>query len=495
MSSKETPFIKKPTAPLVRKSHPNPSGRSAGELGKAHQPDTIKINFNDDELYALLPTGRDKPPQVPFPISQEGELLLMKPDLLIGCHVKCKSWPRLASETATKAWSTWENRLKPTYERKWCNLGINELIKMSQIELPVNKNLLYAALGFWSRNCNAFLFPPVPMTVTLRDVLALTGLPVVGPEIPSLVRHELPEFFKKYRTMDSVRLIEYMANHPPKRKRVDHFLFLWTLVCRYIFCTASGKVTAEYKEIAYELATGKKLALGSMLLGATYHHIAHMVSNEPFTRLGGNLWIVQLWLLAYFPQLQSSVLDTSMPIGRSLMSCRTKMTQTRKFFKFFSCLKDKPPLRFTYCFSRLPESGRIMKASTINLDETYEMWKSFLSTRFLHVGATFKPTITGTTTCFELYWPALCARQFGLIQVIPAPPLLPLEERYKASESRVHRLLNDGFHFKLSKVGKASSIVTNEFDQWWSLRLPYLQQKVEASGKFLDLLLSTSSHL
>ncbi|XP_065854978.1 uncharacterized protein [Euphorbia lathyris] len=334
MSSKKPLLSKKSTAPTVKKSQPKPPRQSAVELEKTHQPDAIKISFNDDELYALLPDGRDKPPQVPFPLAHEGELL-MKLNLLTGKHVKSKSWPRLGSEKATKAWSTWVNRLKPTYERKWCNLGINELIKMSQIELPANKNLLYAALGFWSCNCNAFLFPVVPMTVTLRDVLALTGLPVVGPEIPSLVRYELPEYFKNHRSVDSVVMIEYMANHPPRNKRVDHILFLWTLVCRYIFCTASGKVTAEYKEIAYELGNGKKLALGSMLLGATYHHIAHVVSTEPFARLGGNLWIVQLWLLAYFPQLRSSPLNTSMPIGRSLMSCITKITQTNKFFNFF----------------------------------------------------------------------------------------------------------------------------------------------------------------
>ena len=51
-------------------------------------------------------------------------------------------------------------------------------------------NLIQGALRFWSPDYNSFIFPKGPMFVTLRDMYYLTGLPILGFDIPCLIDPE-----------------------------------------------------------------------------------------------------------------------------------------------------------------------------------------------------------------------------------------------------------------------------------------------------------------
>ena len=75
--------------------------------------------------------------------------------------------------------------LRPSFEPLWKALGINDLISLTMQPMPVCKELLYGALQFWSRGSNLFIFPHGAMSITLRDVVALTGLPITGLESPA----------------------------------------------------------------------------------------------------------------------------------------------------------------------------------------------------------------------------------------------------------------------------------------------------------------------
>ena len=78
----------------------------------------------------------------------------------------------------TKGWKDWYYRVSQVYAGTWEKYGIGRCITLSLSEMPKNESLLIAASYFWSDALNAFLFGHGPFTLTLADVLMLTGLDV-----------------------------------------------------------------------------------------------------------------------------------------------------------------------------------------------------------------------------------------------------------------------------------------------------------------------------
>jgi hypothetical protein len=71
-------------------------------------------------------------------------------------------------------------RLAPTKLGRWKMLGINEKIRASKYEIPINPCLLISLITFWSLVTNTFSFPERYMTLTVADVFALTCLRPMG---------------------------------------------------------------------------------------------------------------------------------------------------------------------------------------------------------------------------------------------------------------------------------------------------------------------------
>ena len=71
----------------------------------------------------------------------------------------------------------------------------------------------------------------------------------------------------------------------------------------YIFFSTFGKLAMEYLPLAKTLALGWPYALGTLLLALVYQAMSKYLSDEPYHRVGGAFWIVQMWLFAYFLDL------------------------------------------------------------------------------------------------------------------------------------------------------------------------------------------------
>ena len=56
------------------------------------------------------------------------------------------------------SWSTWVVRMALSKLSKWKTLGINEAIRASKYEIPINPSLLTSLLCFWSPVTKIFLF-------------------------------------------------------------------------------------------------------------------------------------------------------------------------------------------------------------------------------------------------------------------------------------------------------------------------------------------------
>ena len=72
------------------------------------------------------------------------------------------TWP---STTAT--WAAWVNRLEKFFGQEWRALGIYDAIRLSTIEIAMDKELLMAALSFWCSATNTMILPLGPMGPTI----------------------------------------------------------------------------------------------------------------------------------------------------------------------------------------------------------------------------------------------------------------------------------------------------------------------------------------
>ena len=83
----------------------------------------------------------------------------------------------------------------------------------------------------------------------------------------------------------------------------EHVDFLWVLLCRYVFFPSSRKPAMEYLPLAKTLSLGRPYALGTLLLASVYRATSKYVSDEPYHKVGGALWLAQMWFFAYFLEL------------------------------------------------------------------------------------------------------------------------------------------------------------------------------------------------
>jgi hypothetical protein len=76
-----------------------------------------------------------------------------------------------------KGWRDWYRRVSTKNRGFWEKYKINQCITLSLSDMSRNESLLIAASYLWSDALNAFLFGGL-MTLTLADVLQLTGLDI-----------------------------------------------------------------------------------------------------------------------------------------------------------------------------------------------------------------------------------------------------------------------------------------------------------------------------
>ena len=132
---------------------------------------TILSLFLGLEFAHSLREASSSPPSFPFPLRSTTELLLGKK--LWPMVNPTKSWPR-----ALDGWVAWVTRLSLYFRGLWIALGIEWFIHLITINTSLDVELMSIALKFWSKSINSFMLPFGPMSITLRDITVLTGLPI-----------------------------------------------------------------------------------------------------------------------------------------------------------------------------------------------------------------------------------------------------------------------------------------------------------------------------
>ena len=59
-------------------------------------------------------------------------------------------------------------------------MGIEQFIHLTIVNTSLDVELMSVALKLWSKSINSFIHPFSPISITLRDITILTGLPIRG---------------------------------------------------------------------------------------------------------------------------------------------------------------------------------------------------------------------------------------------------------------------------------------------------------------------------
>jgi hypothetical protein len=174
-----------------------------------------------------------------------------------------RAWPN-----PPEGWVSWYNRVAKTYQPTWETIGIADALSLSLSPLEKNENLLKTIDYFWSDALNCFLFGHGPMTLTLMDVVMITGLDIPSPMPSAFSLTAVP--YKLSSKTECTNWGTYMNQYAKTKGPVtekEHMAFLNLWLENFIFCGPSLAPTKNYLSLAYKLAGGHTVVLGKLFLG------------------------------------------------------------------------------------------------------------------------------------------------------------------------------------------------------------------------------------
>ncbi|TMW85591.1 hypothetical protein EJD97_022879 [Solanum chilense] len=403
-----------------------------------------------------------------YPLAVGEKLLLHSVQLdWFGCKY-LDSWPY-----NSRSWNDWVDRVEKAKGDVWKSADIYDAIQLSKNVIPMDKNLLYAALCYWSISTNSFHFRLGMMGPTVLDIVALTGLRPHGEEVSAILGMAGSTcHFPKDRTIydNSLRYSKYLhvSMSETAVTKEEHISFLFTWLRKHLFCDSSVNMIKQCTKLAFALAGGRKLALAPFLLSNLYHGCTEIIMSK-FLYGRGPFWILQFWLQSYFPEFQPATLDTcNIPTYASF----------EEYFRFFHKCASRTISQFTPFSSR--KFGPVWFKKSLDLDfqrlnkpELQDIWASYLIARDLPYSILLDESLKCKYEV-EHYSPNQFARQFGMTQAVPfhqSANKLPIRrkdfqsaEYTEETESRFCQLKRN-FSFVPFDTNPSS---TEFFDSWWS---------------------------
>ncbi|CAN1319788.1 hypothetical protein LINPERPRIM_LOCUS31399 [Linum perenne] len=306
------------------------------------------------------------------------------------------SWPLNDSD-----FNKWYMRLaadKGT-TKLWSKAGINRLLALSARIPEPDIQLFKAILCFWCTGSNCFIFrhPIGAMTITLMDLAALTGFrPPSDDDDQTTLGDEFTLSPKSFQTLRQ----QYHPSDPTspitRQERVG-FIHYW--LYKYIHCPTTVSPRPGLSPLSHQIADGNtppdflETILASIYHGM--HTLTYQLGNGSKPTGSGPLWLIPLWVYAYFPKLWNGPLKVVNPSSYGIYF--SKVVPSGKsfshYFKFFYCMtkvEDFAPFRsrlygptsFTNKFTQRPGIGDPRAAAY----RRYVLqWKSWISARDLFI--------------------------------------------------------------------------------------------------------------
>ncbi|KAL3619208.1 hypothetical protein CASFOL_036778 [Castilleja foliolosa] len=298
--------------PLALSPLPDPELETQNEIGQ------VSETIDDEETY-------------PYPGGPEDNSLLSSYKLHVARFLwRGKERPilrTLCHTTKLLGWKIGGEFSSDYFKQLLMSTGLWMVPPMSYARC--NKNLIAAFVERWHPETNTFHLPFGEMTITLDDVLCLTGLPIEGRSVRTM-RKERRDVIAQLRALFGVSEAEIADTRAIVRGlsvRLEwlHTTFEETLVsddrdkltrgCRayllYMFgCTLftdkSGNcVLTKWLEYLDDVESVNKYAWGAATLAYLYRQLG-AASRFGVKQIGGYLTLLEAWICERFPSLRST---------------------------------------------------------------------------------------------------------------------------------------------------------------------------------------------
>ncbi|XP_039832843.1 uncharacterized protein LOC120693463 [Panicum virgatum] len=313
MADGEEPLVQESAAPVVSDADPS---RRCVRLAHTLLPGA--------EPGARLPA----PPRDPGPVPSRG-----------GALAEFRGWPG-----CPKLWMRWVDKLRPRHEPLWRDLGILDAILAATYRVRRDEGALLQLAAFWSAATSTFVFPWGEATVTLQDVAALAGLPLVGGPVRAPVPGDLE---KEVGALEAVRVVlnqsknrkpsygvwvkYFLERAPPdtgasaaggRGDLVEHGAFLSLWLSRFVLPSPPLDVVhPDTSPVAVRLAHGQSVALAPASLASIYSDLSAIKRRlglrnnrePPPFGVSAPMRILQLWVWERFPELRSKMEKSPAP--------------------------------------------------------------------------------------------------------------------------------------------------------------------------------------
>ncbi|CAN6323441.1 unnamed protein product [Urochloa humidicola] len=394
-----------------------------------------------------------------------------------------------------RQWTEWVDKLRPRHEPLWRELGIlgGVLASTCRVRRRKHERALLQLAAFWSGATGTFVFPWGEATVTLEDVAALAGLPLLGGSVRAPVSDRVE---KEVATIESVRTllnrstkkkatfgawVKHFVERAPEKEEaasagggggdeardlLEHGAFLAMWLSIFVLpAPPFDVIRREVFPIAARLARGQSVALAPAALASIYsdlsalkQHISSGNEKEPFVS-SAPAHILQLWVWERFPELRPELASSPAPGDHDMPRAARWHAVVNRFSSkhvhaVFMLPKEFEWRPYGNCsfFALQPEiAGSWIRSQDIT---TSEALLSFA--RCLHACE-----LVGMN-CVELYSPHRVARQLGFDQDIPGEVSCGSSDWEKAWNTYNIEAESSMFIVPNHKPG-----VSVQYAQWW----------------------------
>ncbi|WVZ59681.1 hypothetical protein U9M48_009791 [Paspalum notatum var. saurae] len=430
----------------------------------------------------LHPRARHDGAPLPAPPGDPGS----RPVYVRGVQAEFKGWA-----SVPRRWREWVDRLRPRHEALWREVGIlgGVLASTGRVRRRRHERSVIQLATFWCGSTSTFVFPWGEATLTLEDVAALVGLPLLGGPVRAPVSDQLEKDVaaievvravlnrsKKRKSAYGAWVKHFVERAPEKeaasaggaaRELAEHGAFLAMWLSLFVLpAPPFDVVRREVFPLAARLARGQRVALAPAVLASIYSDLSRLKRHltlgdkkEPFL-ISAPMHILQLWVWEHFPQLcpepaagSPAPGDHDMPRAARWHEVANKLSSKHVHAVFMSPKEFKwSPYGSRRLFA-LPREvgGSWVRGQDIGTSEALLSFAQCLHACDL-VGM----------NCVEQYNPHRVARQLGFDQDIPGTVPRASSDWKKAWDTYNIEAKTSAFIVPNHKPG-----VTVQYAGWW----------------------------
>ncbi|KAG7594749.1 Aminotransferase-like plant mobile domain [Arabidopsis thaliana x Arabidopsis arenosa] len=381
----------------------------------------------------------------------------------------------------------WARKMATLHETIWRKAGIFEAVNASTYNISKNTDLVLDVAEKWCPDTNTFVFPWGETTITLEDVMVLSGLSVLGSPVSATLDSSgemiMAKLKKEWQTIKRIGKVSHVTQlawtdrFKNSGDELEHVAFLVLWLSYFVFPSRFHHICEPILSIAVHLSCGTRIALAPAVLAHLYADLSLLKTHirgfsKSSTRgeigLSALFKLVQVWTWERFRELQPSPNEllegkTRVALWNDLKQKTSDARQILDNSKIDS-FEWRPYTRSVknWDFPKFyPEEAMCVRVCPSLDDE------------FISFARCIKVSELVGIRKVEHYFPNRVASQFGMLQDVPSPV-----ERNKLSREAAWKDYDKPIDDLTLNIPSRSAIprVTSTFCEWWRKSYPELIQ-------------------